>query len=285
MKSGAKKKYILLAAASLGVFVLLAIALAASESVRRAERDSAAQLSALYSAPTPAAAASAGVTGDAPQIDDSGDAWELPPRFSELYAINPEFIGWLRAGGVIDEPVVFRDNSFYLSHALDQTQSHSGTVFADVENSAWYSDDYVILYGHNIHGGDRFSRLSSYKDADFVRENPIIEWDTIRSGDAPRQYAVFAAFDASMLPDDDNYFHLRRFDELRAGGAEAMQALIDEVTARSCIDIPLAVAPGDDILALVTCSYSNADGRLMVFARALRADESAAAVARVISGG
>lgn len=285
MRGGAKKKYILLAAASLGIFVLLAIALAASESVRRAERESTAQLSALYAAPSSAAEASADVAGDVDEMDDSGGAGDIPARFSELYAINPEFIGWLRAEGVVDEPVVFRDNSFYLSHALDQTQSHSGTVFADVANSAWYNDAYVILYGHNIHGGDRFSRLSSYKDADFVRENPIIEWDTIRSGDAPWQYAIFAAFEASMLEDDESYFHLRRFDELRAGGAEAMQALLDEVAARSCINIPLEVTAEDDILALVTCSYSNADGRLMVFARALRDGETAEDISRAISGG
>lgn len=278
MKNGGKKKYIMLAALSLGVFALLAALLAASVLLRRAERDSSAQLAALYSAP-------AAPTQSANQVNNADGAGDIPPRFSALCEMNPDFIGWLRAGGVVDEPVVYRDNSFYLTHGFQGQPSHSGTVFADEQNASWHSDDYVILYGHNIRGGDRFSRLSSYKNPQFAAQNPVIEWDTVRSGDAPWQYAVFAAFDASMLPDDDNFFFLRRFDELDAGGAEAMQELIDEVRERSCIDVPLDVAPGDAILALVTCSYSDSDGRLMVFARALRDGETADDIPRAVTPG
>lgn len=89
---------------------------------------------------------------------------------------------------------------------------------------------------------------------------------------------MFSVFDASMLPDSEDYFYLRRFDELRSGGDEAMQLLIDELRERSLYDVPIDVAPQDGILALVTCSYSNSDGRLMVFARRLRAGESAEGV-------
>lgn len=278
MKNGSKKKYIMLAALSLGVFALLAALLAASALLRRAEREGSAQLAALYSAP-------AAPYESANQVNNADGAGDIPPRFSALYAENPEFIGWLCAGGVVDEPVVYRDNSFYLTHGFQGQPSHSGTVFADEQNASWYSDDYVVLYGHNIRGGDRFSRLSDYKDPEFVAQNPVIEWDTLRSGDSPWQYAVFAAFDASMLPDDDNFFFLRRFDELRAGGDAAMQSLIDEARSRSCIDVPLDVAPGDAILALVTCSYSDSDGRLVVFSRALRDGETADDLPRALTPG
>lgn len=286
MKNSGKKKYTLLAALSLGVFALLAALLAFSLHTRRAEREETAELSTLYSASAETADSHSAAATDADSssvVPDSDSAGDIPSRFSDLYARNPELIGWLRAGDAVDEPVVFRDNSFYLSHGFDGQQSHSGTVFADERNATWYSDKYVILYGHNIRGGDRFARLSRYKDSEYVSQNPVIEWDTVRSGDAPWQYAVFAAFDASMLPDDDNYFHLRRFDELREGGANAAQALIDEVKARSCIDVPLDVTPEDDLLVLVTCSYSDSDGRLMVFTRALRDGETADDIPRAVS--
>lgn len=275
MKNGARKKYIALAAVSLCVFAVLAALLVFTVCARRAERRQTASLAALYVAPE----GDGGEAADASVTENAG----IPARFSTLYAANPELIGWLRVGDIVDEPVVLRDNSFYLSHGFDRQPNNSGTVFADEENASWYSDDYVILYGHNIHDGSKFAPLSKYKKLDFLKANPVIEWDTVRSGDAAGEYAVFALFDASMLPDDDGYFHLRRFDELREGGDEAMQTLIDELKTRSLADIPLDVAPGDRILALVTCSYSNADGRLLIFTRALRGGETAENVSLAVA--
>ena len=93
---------------------------------------------------------------------------------------------------------------------------------------------------------------------------------------------MFAVFDASMLPDDENSFYLRRFDELRSSGDAGMQALIDEVRARSVINIPLTVDAQDHILVLVTCSHVYKDSRLLIFARELRDDESADGIRAVV---
>lgn len=276
MKPKTRKSYIALAALSLAVFVLLAALLAASAHRRRAERESTAEMKVLY---TEAASDALGGESEAGESETDG---EIPRRFQKLYEVNPELIGWLSAGGVIDEPVVYRDNSYYLHHSFTQAYSNSGTVFADEENESWYTDPYVVLYGHNIHGGDKFGALSSYKELDFVKENPFIEWDSVRSPGAER-YAVFAVFEASMLEEDEDYFHLRRFEQLSAGGEEEMQSLITEVQQGSALKIPLEVSPQDRILVLTTCSYSNADGRLLVFARALRADESAPQVALAVA--
>ena len=133
-----------------------------------------------------------------------------------------------------------------------------------------------VLRIHNLLQGSIIIRrlLAQYRELDCLKESLLISWDTI-SGDDAALYAVFSVFDASMLPDSEDYFYLRRFDELRSGGDEAMQLLIDELRERSLYDVPIDVAPQDGLLALVTCSYSNSDGRLMVFARRLRAGESA----------
>lgn len=274
-KGAAKKakngggKYAALSMIALYAFAVLAVLLAVSVFVRHSTQQQGAALRALYTPPSPAAAQAA---DPAPAGEEKPAV--IPARFEELYEINQELIGWLRVGALVDEPVVYRDNEYYLHHSFRGNASNSGTVFADMENDRWAHDAYVVLYGHNIRGGDKFGPLAQYRELDCLKENPLISWDTI-SGDDAALYAVFSVFDASMLPDSEDYFYLRRFDELRTGGDEAMQLLIDELRERSLYDVPIDVAPQDGLLALVTCSYSNSDGRLMVFARRLRASESA----------
>lgn len=269
MKKSGRKKYTALAALSLGAFIVLAGLFTFTVYARRAEKAAASDLSALYTPLEEESRESVSVPGG-----ESTDA--IPARFQALYDINPELIGWLTVGDIVDEPVVYRDNSFYLTHGFDGTKSNSGAVFADVENSACESDKYLVLYGHNIRGGGKFGPLSDYKELDFLKANPVFKWDAVCAGENAGEYAVFGLFEASMLENSSDYFYLRRFEELRAGGDESAQALIDEVQTRSLIDIPLDVSPEDSIIVLVTCSYSNADGRLLLFARKLREAETRA---------
>ena len=198
---------------------------------------------------------------------------ELPDRFKDLWETNNDLIGWLKVGNLVDEPVVYRDNEYYLNHNFRQAKSKEGAVFADVENADWGTDSYVILYGHNRKKGGMFGKLSQYQELRHMQENAVIQWDTLQD-DAARNYVVFSVFDASMLPGDHNYFFLRRFDTCRSGNVSKIQAFLEEIQERSLLNIPVEVRPQDRILVLVTCSYADPDGRLMVFFRALRENET-----------
>ena len=266
-------RYKVLLIASLCTFAVLSSSLTGTVLMRRHEAADAAELAELYHAPQSPAAREVTV--------DVGAAFEIPERFRELYEINPDIIGWLRAGELADEPVVFRDNEFYLDHNFRGEDNGIGVVFADEKNTDWVDAPYLVLYGHNIDGGIKFGKLSQYRNLEQLKENAVIEWDTVWF-DAAKEYAVFAVFDASMLPDDEDSFYLRRFDELRSSGDAGMQALIDEVRARSVINIPLTVDAQDRILVLVTCSHVYRDGRLLIFARELREDETADGIHAVI---
>lgn len=266
-------RYKVLLIASLCAFAVLSSSLTGTVLMRRHEAADAAELKELYQAPQALAAREVTV--------DVGAAFEIPERFRELYEINPEIIGWLKVGELADEPVVFRDNEFYLRHNFRGEYNGIGVVFADEKNTDWADAPYIVLYGHNIDGGIKFGKFWQYRELEHLNENAVIEWDTIRS-DAAKEYAVFAVFDASMLPDDDNSFYLRRFDELRSSGDVGMQALIDEVKTRSIFNIPLTVDAQDRILVLVTCSHVYKDGRLLIFARELREGETADGIRAVV---
>lgn len=210
-----------------------------------------------------------------PALAEEQNERAISDRLTELYAINPDLIGWLIAGGDFSTPVVWRDNSYYLDHDFYGESSNSGTVFADVRNENWETDSYIVLYGHNMKNGTMFGKLKLYAETKYFKDNCHVEFYSLYD-DAVIEYVPFAVVDASMDKESPGYLDLRCFDLFEEGDAAAIQAQIDLLMERSAYDIPgMEVAAGDRILALTTCSYDQKDGRLILFCRALREGETA----------
>ena len=205
------------------------------------------------------------------ECDDNVDlnTEQIQDRFIPLLQINPETVGWIKVGNLADEPVVYRDNEFYLNHDFYQKKSSSGTVFVDVENTDLENDKYVIVYGHDLRDGSKFGSLKEYLNIEQLKNNIVIEWSSLYSSEAEK-YVVFSVFDSSMLEENKNYFDLRRFDEIDLDGTKKF---IEEIRERSLYDIPVDVTAEDQIMVLVTCSYKHEDGRLLIFCRKVRKAE------------
>ena len=85
-------RYKVLLIASLCTFAVLSSSLTGTVLMRRHEAANAAELAELYHAPQSPSAQEINVSVDT--------AFEIPERFRELYEINPDIIGWLRAGRI-----------------------------------------------------------------------------------------------------------------------------------------------------------------------------------------
>lgn len=197
----------------------------------------------------------------------------MAEKFLKLYEVNPEVIGWVKAGDEIDGPVVYRDNSYYLHRDFYGNQSGHGTLFMDEENWHYDTDPYRILYGHQFDDGTMFSGLKRYKKLSYLQTFPLVEFHTLYEQE-PGTYVIFSVFDASVSELDGEYIHLRCFDEYR-GSMEFRESFLSELKERSWYDIPVEVNGEDQILCMVTCSYSDRNGRLMIFSRRLREGETA----------
>lgn len=195
----------------------------------------------------------------------------LQPVFEDLYNKNNDLIGWLKMAESIDEPVLYRDIDFYMNHDFNGKKSQAGAIFLDPKDGMYMTDDdMLILYGHNMKNGAMFGDLDFFRKSKYLAKYPIIYLQSAYE-ETPRAYAIFAFFDASMNKDNKAYFRVRKanFDT-----AEEKQAYIDSVFERALIDIPLDVNADDQLLQLVTCSYSYDNGRFLMFARELRPDET-----------
>jgi len=196
----------------------------------------------------------------APPVQDS---------FKTLLAANPDTVGFLEIEGMLSLPVVQRqnDNEYYLDHNFEGAKAREGTLFLDGMNRLTPEDDCLIVYGHNMKNHTMFGRLSAYGDISHLRQYPVVHFDTLYDN---RAYVAFAAFPASMVPGDAHYFDVRNFifDE------DGFDKFVLKLQGRSVFKAPVDVRYGDRLLLLVTCDYSNREGRFLLALRQLRPDEN-----------
>ena len=267
-----KNKYRILSIVALCIALLLTAFLIATSLIRHNERVQTSKICELYygnnNSVTKERDDYSDLKNKNSECDDNVDlnTEKIQDRFIPLLQINPETVGWIKVGNLADEPVVYRDNEFYLNHDFYQKKSSSGTVFVDVENTDLENDKYVIVYGHDLRDGSKFGSLKEYRNIEQLKNNIVIEWSSLYSSEAEK-YVVFSVFDSSMLEGNKNYFDLRRFDEIDLDGTKKF---IEEIRERSLYDIPVDVTAEDQIMVLVTCSYKHEDGRLLIFCRKAR---------------
>ena len=207
---------------------------------------------------------------DMPVAVDTPIERVLQSQFEALYAQNSDLIGWIKMADSVDYPVLYRDNSFYMDHDFYGQYSQAGSIFLDARNGMYMNDSAMLIYGHNMRSGEMFGDLDEYRETKYLCKYPIISLQSAWESE-PRQYVLISLFDASMNKSDPSYIRIVRtaFET-----DEDKQAFIDEMRARSIYKIPLEADANDQLLTLVTCSYSHDNGRFLLFARQLRDDET-----------
>lgn len=190
--------------------------------------------------------------------------WALP-----LLERNDDVVGWLKIPGIkdgngnaiINYPVLQHEssNDYYLHHNIDGAQTESGSIFADcvVPITLEGQADNITLYGHNMMAGTQFAALQKFKKgADFIKQNPLIEFNTIYEKN--QKYVVLATFIGIDAEDQDggegafDYWNYRNFD---SDGHYSFETWKTNILKYSWIDNSIDFNEGDDFLTLSTCTY------------------------------
>ena len=214
---------------------------------------------------------------------DTGPQQEEPPKpelpvveefhkYDVLYEQNPDLFGWIAISGTkINYPVMHTpdDPEHYLHRAFDGTYSSSGVPFLDGDCDVGCGN--YIVYGHHMKNGSMFAALSDYKNEDFWKEHPVIQFDTL---DKAGEYEVLAAFYAKVYRvDDENAFRFYSYTDLT--DEDTFNEFVSQVKKASLYDTGVTAGYGDTLLTLTTCSYHTSNGRFVVVAREKAGAESA----------
>lgn len=194
------------------------------------------------------------------QIDESANP--RPSPLALLNAGNLDCVAWLSIEGTaIDYPVMFRpdDRDYYLHRDFYGNESKSGSLYlaeiCDLEKS-----DNLIVYGHNMKDGSMFAPLLNYREQSFCEAHPMIRLETL-SGEA--DYEIIAVLTTKVYTGHDFAF----YSFASAGSEREFDAYVSACKGRALYEIPETAHYGDRLITLITCEYSQENGRFLVVAR------------------
>ncbi len=218
-------------------------------------------------------------------LDEKYPGVEFPEgmldKYAELYAKNPDFVGWINIDGVdISLPVVQgEDNKEYLKRGFDGKYSKYGSVFMNCANDVDRLNYNTSLFGHHMLDSKMFGNLIQYKDAETYKKAPVIEFNTIY-GDY--KWKIFAVFITNGTAEgDDGYIFNYLFTDLST--PEKVEKFLGEIDQRAIYKPEVDIAVSDKILTLSTCSYEFDEARLVIMARMVRPGESEQVSGKVIA--
>ncbi len=167
--------------------------------------------------------------------------------------ITEDMVAWITIDGTnIDYPVMqAADNMKYLNLNPYGEYSLSGSIFMDSRNSADFSDDYSILYGHHMEYGVMFGALDEFLDETYMKNHSKGTLIVGRDGSVSYELGVFACmkvneYDMKMLEPDS---------------LENISALISEKASV----LNTSIKNSDHIMVLSTCTEPVSTNRLLVF--------------------
>ena len=195
--------------------------------------------------------------------DSSGDSLtQIDAGILALHEENPDCIGWITIEGTrIDYPVMHRpgDKNYYLHRDFNGEYSANGCLYLAEECVPGDSDN-LIIYGHHMNSGKMFADLEKYKDEDFYKEHPMIQFRTIWGNE---EYEILAAFTTPVYTGNDfNYYSF-----IKAQKGEDYEYFIREIKRKGIYETKVTAFYGEKLLTLSTCEYSQKNGRMVVVAK------------------
>ena len=195
-------------------------------------------------------------------------------RFKKLRQQNPDIVGWLTIDGMVDEAVVQRDNSYYLTRDYRGYHNVNGAIFLDETCDLSSRPATLTLYGHNMKTGAMFGRLHKYESLSYYREHALLTLDTLYEDG---RYVVFAAGKISLNSWERQYVSLSR---LYSANPERRNEAIGKLREISAFVTAVDVQAEDQLLLLITC-VEDTDERWLVAARRVRDGESEDTLAKL----
>jgi len=205
------------------------------------------------------------VTDQLPVVEYENN-YQVVPAVQKLKRKSKYVVGWLEMDD-LEEPVVQKDNTFFLKHDAMGKKNVNGAIFLD-ENTQLLTRPYtLLLYGHNMKSGNMFGNLRKYEKFAYYYKHRVFRFDTLFE---EGQYVIFSVGTFRVIPGAGKYINLAELQSTeRETRRKALSALIDY----SLFDTLTDVNEEDQILLLITCN-GNDQERLIVAARRLRDGES-----------
>ena len=191
--------------------------------------------------------------------------------YTTLRTENPDVVGHLIIDGLLDEIVVQRNNTFYLTHNARGLHGTQGAVFVDEGCSLKKPPENLLLRAQTQPEGKLFAPLTRYgqEGADFIRRHGIVRCDTIYEKGV---FVVFAVVQADSDVNSPAYFNYAGYPTFQSDSQ--MLGYVKAARSHSVCAIDVGVRADDRLLTLATVGEGNETKNWVIFCRRLREGES-----------
>lgn len=213
------------------------------------------------------------LTGDTPTTDQYPVG--MTAQFRSLYDINSDVAGWVRIPDTsVNYPVTVYADGYYENHNFNDQYSIYGQPYFYEGNSqdSTQTDRVLAIYGNNTRDEQMFSSLLSYRRIAYLRENSLIEMNTLYTA---ARWEIFAVAVVDERERASGFEYIRRnFDD-----EAAFAQYIQQLQQRSLFRSDVSPTADDSVLLLVTNAereYGFTGARLVVAARRMTGTEPTA---------
>ena len=167
---------------------------------------------------------------------------------------NGEVVGKLTIPGVLEEVVVQRNNTYYLTHNYRGGSSDAGAVFVDESCSFRSPPENLLLRGQAAIEGKVFAPLWQYATGgrDFVASATTAHLTTLYE---EADYVLFAVIVASSNPSSPDYFNYAGYPSFVTDAD--MLSYIEAAREQSLYSFNVDVTASDRLLTLATLGSST----------------------------
>lgn len=194
---------------------------------------------------------------------DTGEELEILREYAEAYKLNNDLVGWIRIDGTtINYPVVQRpeQTDYYLRRDFYGEKASHGCIYAREQCDVTAPSDNITIYGHRMKDGTMFAPLAAYEDKAYWEANQYIQFDTLTEH---HTYQIIAVFLTTATLGEGFQYHLF----VDAEDTSDFNSFIARCKQLALYETGLSAAPGDKLITLSTCEYTQENGRLVVVAK------------------
>jgi len=190
------------------------------------------------------------------QLTQANETEEPFVDFDEMREIFPSIVAWIQSEWtVINYPIVQGgDNDHYLYRLADGRSHIMGSIFLDYRNVPDFSDQSIIIYGHDMRSGDMFGSLRHYTDQDYFEAHSSMFIFT------PEQDFELLLFSGYVI--DSAY----EVPPMHFADQEDFDRFVSDIKRRSIFSSDVEVSFGDQIVFLATCTPNNLENERLIIA-------------------
>ena len=205
----------------------------------------------------------------APPTESEVETPVIPENVQKVISLkeeNQDVVGWIQIEDtIINYPVLqsTTDKDYYLTHNYKKEKTKYGSIYLNQASNLADTYSNNIIYGHNMKDEQMFNHLLKYQNKAFYDEHSSIK---VATENGENEYTIVCVFKSKIFyQDEENVFRYYQYTNLN--DEETYNNYINNCKKIQLYDTGVTANYGEQLITLITCEYSQENGRFVVVAK------------------